>query len=202
RGWSECGRGSGLSLSHKGRAAVGLAVLVPVVSGCAPWPSSDVRPAIRRICVPTPSGSAPRPPSGSAPRPPSGSAPRRARSVARSCRRCHPGSTLARLIRRSSSTQSWRFPTNDHPRSDGISCAATYGSVAYAGVGCFRASHPHQKEFGVITTDTTGAIPPVGDTDDDLIQLLTPEGERVHHEAYTPRIEDLDRAALEGLYRD
>src|SRR5690625_2663086 len=52
RGWSECGRGSGLSLSHKGRAAVGLTVLVPVVSGCAPWPSSDVRPAIRRICAP------------------------------------------------------------------------------------------------------------------------------------------------------
>lgn len=54
----------------------------------------------------------------------------------------------------------------------------------------------------MITTDTTGAIPPVGDTDDDLIQLLTPEGERVHHEAYTPRIDDLDHAALEGFYRD
>jgi len=54
----------------------------------------------------------------------------------------------------------------------------------------------------VITTDTTGAIPPVGEPDDDLIQLLTPEGERVHHEAYTPRIDDLDRAALEGFYRD
>src|SRR5690625_501770 len=133
---------------------------------------------------------------------PAGSAPRRARSMAGSCRKCHPGDAQTRLIRRSSSTQSSRFPTNDHHRSDGISCAPTYGSVAYAGVGCRCASHPHQKEFGVITTDTTEAIPPVGEPDDDLIQLLTPEGERVHHEAYTPRIDDLDRAALEGFYRD
>src|SRR5699024_6697337 len=112
------------------------------------------------------------------------------------------GDTQTRLIRRSSSTQSWRFPTNDHHRSDGISCAPTYGSVAYAGVGCRCASHPHQKEFGVITTDTTEAIPPVGEPDDDHIQPRTAARDRGHLAPYPPRLVDLARAALDGFYRD
>ena len=36
----------------------------------------------------------------------------------------------------------------------------------------------------------------------DLVQLLTPTGERVDHPDYTPRIAHLDPEALRGLYRD
>ncbi|UFU02840.1 pyruvate dehydrogenase (acetyl-transferring) E1 component subunit alpha [Ruania suaedae] len=54
----------------------------------------------------------------------------------------------------------------------------------------------------MFTPDVDGVTTPVGETDDDLIQLLTPTGERVHHESYSPRVDHLDRAALEGLYRD
>ena len=36
----------------------------------------------------------------------------------------------------------------------------------------------------------------------DLVQLLTPTGERVDHPAYGPRIAHLDPQALRGLYRD
>lgn len=39
-------------------------------------------------------------------------------------------------------------------------------------------------------------------TDDGLIQLLTPAGERVDHPEYTPRVAHLDADALRGLYRD
>lgn len=39
-------------------------------------------------------------------------------------------------------------------------------------------------------------------TDDGLIQLLTPTGERVDHPEYTPRVAHLDAEALRGLYRD
>ena len=39
-------------------------------------------------------------------------------------------------------------------------------------------------------------------TDDGLVQLLTPEGERVDHPDYTPRVAHLDAVALRGLYRD
>lgn len=39
-------------------------------------------------------------------------------------------------------------------------------------------------------------------TDDGLIQLLTPTGERVEHPDYTPRVAHLDAEALRGLYRD
>ncbi|WP_154796244.1 pyruvate dehydrogenase (acetyl-transferring) E1 component subunit alpha [Occultella kanbiaonis] len=57
-------------------------------------------------------------------------------------------------------------------------------------------------EFGVIQSDTQGETPHVGTQDDDLIQLLTITGERVHQQTYSPLVEHLDRAALEGLYRD
>ena len=36
----------------------------------------------------------------------------------------------------------------------------------------------------------------------DLVQLLTPDGERVDHPDYSPRVQHLDAAALRGLYRD
>lgn len=39
-------------------------------------------------------------------------------------------------------------------------------------------------------------------TDDGLVQLLTPTGERVEHPDYTPRVAHLDAEALRGLYRD
>jgi pyruvate dehydrogenase E1 component alpha subunit len=39
-------------------------------------------------------------------------------------------------------------------------------------------------------------------TDDGLVQLLTPEGERVDHPDYAPRVAHLDAAALRGLWRD
>lgn len=39
-------------------------------------------------------------------------------------------------------------------------------------------------------------------TDDGLVQLLTPAGERVDHPAYAPRVAHLDADALRGLYRD
>lgn len=39
-------------------------------------------------------------------------------------------------------------------------------------------------------------------TDDGLVQLLTPTGERVDHPDYTPRVAHLDADALRGLYRD
>jgi 2-oxoisovalerate dehydrogenase E1 component alpha subunit len=39
-------------------------------------------------------------------------------------------------------------------------------------------------------------------TDDGLVQLLTPAGERVDHPDYTPRVAHLDGDALRGLYRD
>ncbi len=39
-------------------------------------------------------------------------------------------------------------------------------------------------------------------TDDGLVQLLTPAGERVDHPEYTPRVAHLDAEALRGLYRD
>ena len=58
------------------------------------------------------------------------------------------------------------------------------------------------KEPGVIQPDLDGVTTPVGSFDDDLIQLLTPQGERVHHETYSARVEDLDLHALQGLYRD
>ncbi|HEY5484837.1 MAG TPA: pyruvate dehydrogenase (acetyl-transferring) E1 component subunit alpha [Propionibacteriaceae bacterium] len=38
--------------------------------------------------------------------------------------------------------------------------------------------------------------------DTDLVQLLTPTGQRVDHPDYTPRIAHLDAAALRGMYRD
>lgn len=39
-------------------------------------------------------------------------------------------------------------------------------------------------------------------TDDGLVQLLTPAGERVDHPAYSARVAHLDADALRGLYRD
>lgn len=57
----------------------------------------------------------------------------------------------------------------------------------------------------MITTDTTGETPHGAGTQDprtDMVQLLSPTGERVHHEVYSARADHLDRAALEGLYRD
>ncbi len=39
-------------------------------------------------------------------------------------------------------------------------------------------------------------------TDDGLVQLLTPAGERVDHPGYAPRVAHLDADALRGLYRD
>jgi len=39
-------------------------------------------------------------------------------------------------------------------------------------------------------------------TDDGLVQLLTPTGERVDHPDYAPRVAHLDAGALRGLYRD
>ena len=39
-------------------------------------------------------------------------------------------------------------------------------------------------------------------TDSGLVQLLTPDGERLEHPEYSPRIAHLDAAALRGLYRD
>ena len=39
-------------------------------------------------------------------------------------------------------------------------------------------------------------------TDDGLVQLLTPTGERVEHPRYTPLAADLDAEALRGMYRD
>ncbi|RMI04735.1 pyruvate dehydrogenase (acetyl-transferring) E1 component subunit alpha [Cellulomonas triticagri] len=39
-------------------------------------------------------------------------------------------------------------------------------------------------------------------TDDGLVQLLTPTGERVDHPDYTPRVAHLDDEALRGLWRD
>ncbi|MBU5422463.1 pyruvate dehydrogenase (acetyl-transferring) E1 component subunit alpha [Cellulomonas hominis] len=39
-------------------------------------------------------------------------------------------------------------------------------------------------------------------TDDGLVQLLTPAGERVDHPDYAPRVAHLDAGALRGLYRD
>lgn len=39
-------------------------------------------------------------------------------------------------------------------------------------------------------------------TDSDLVQLLTPAGERVEHPDYSPRIAHLDADALRGMYRD
>ncbi|HLV54895.1 MAG TPA: pyruvate dehydrogenase (acetyl-transferring) E1 component subunit alpha [Actinotalea caeni] len=56
----------------------------------------------------------------------------------------------------------------------------------------------------MITTDTGGETPHVDrhDPSDDPVQLLSPTGERVHHEVYSARADHLDRAALEGFYRD
>lgn len=59
----------------------------------------------------------------------------------------------------------------------------------------------------MITTDTGGETPRVDtvgvqDPSEDPVQLLSPTGERVHHEVYSPRAEHLSRAALEGFYRD
>ncbi len=39
-------------------------------------------------------------------------------------------------------------------------------------------------------------------TDDGLVQLLSPAGERVDHPEYTPRVAHLDADALRGLWRD
>jgi pyruvate dehydrogenase E1 component alpha subunit len=39
-------------------------------------------------------------------------------------------------------------------------------------------------------------------TDDGLVQLLTPTGERIDHPDYAPRVAHLDADALRGLYRD
>src|SRR5699024_12658023 len=45
--------------------------------------------------------------------------------------------------------------------------------------------------------------PPMTDApDEDLIQLLGPDGRRNHEAVYAPRVAHLDREALEGLYRD
>ncbi|SEE69384.1 pyruvate dehydrogenase (acetyl-transferring) E1 component subunit alpha [Ruania alba] len=54
----------------------------------------------------------------------------------------------------------------------------------------------------MFTPDTDGVTAPVGGPDDDLIQLLTPDGERVHHESYSARVDHLDAEALRSLYRD
>lgn len=58
------------------------------------------------------------------------------------------------------------------------------------------------------TTDIAGETPHVGSQDpraataEETVQLLAPTGERVHHEVYSARADHLDRAALEGFYRD
>ncbi|UFU06287.1 pyruvate dehydrogenase (acetyl-transferring) E1 component subunit alpha [Ruania halotolerans] len=54
----------------------------------------------------------------------------------------------------------------------------------------------------MFTPDADGDTTPVGGPDDDLIQLLTPDGERVHHESYSARVDHLDTEALQSLYRD
>jgi 2-oxoisovalerate dehydrogenase E1 component alpha subunit len=42
----------------------------------------------------------------------------------------------------------------------------------------------------------------IGDGGPELVQLLTPEGERVDHPDYSAYLEDLDEEALRGFYRD
>ncbi|MFV0253126.1 MAG: pyruvate dehydrogenase (acetyl-transferring) E1 component subunit alpha [Beutenbergiaceae bacterium] len=52
-------------------------------------------------------------------------------------------------------------------------------------------------------TDNTGATPQVGNAPDaEFVQLLSPTGERLHDGRYSTRTDHLDRAALEGFYRD
>ncbi|NKY11929.1 pyruvate dehydrogenase (acetyl-transferring) E1 component subunit alpha [Cellulomonas hominis] len=53
---------------------------------------------------------------------------------------------------------------------------------------------PQAKEYRV---SPSGPL-----TDDGLVQLLTPAGERVDHPDYAPRVAHLDAGALRGLYRD
>src|SRR5690606_6021664 len=65
--------------------------------------------------------------------------------------------------------------------------------------------HPRRRPE-VITTDTSGDTPHVGHhgsgAPDHTVQLLSPTGERLTDAVYSARADHLDRAALEGLYRD
>ena len=51
-------------------------------------------------------------------------------------------------------------------------------------------------------TDTNRETPGVEEQDTTIVQLLTHQGTRVHHDQYTPLVADLDRDTLEGFYRD
>lgn len=56
----------------------------------------------------------------------------------------------------------------------------------------------------MITTDTAGETPQVGTAaaDAEFVQLLSPTGERRRDDRYCAHTDHLDRAALEGFYRD
>ncbi|MFV0459898.1 MAG: pyruvate dehydrogenase (acetyl-transferring) E1 component subunit alpha [Actinomycetales bacterium] len=56
------------------------------------------------------------------------------------------------------------------------------------------------SDTAVTSAGVFGAQPPPGPAD--LVQLLTPEGERVHHPVYSPLVEHLSPDDLRGLYRD
>ena len=57
--------------------------------------------------------------------------------------------------------------------------------------------HPAPLVRKVTRVSTTGPAPDV-----DLVQLLSPSGERLEHPDYSPRVAHLDAAALRGLLRD
>ncbi len=50
--------------------------------------------------------------------------------------------------------------------------------------------------------DLTAPVPEVGDGGPDMIQLLTPEGQRIHNAEYDPYVEALTVEDLRGFYRD
>ena len=58
---------------------------------------------------------------------------------------------------------------------------------------------PHEEE---VLAELTAPVPEVGDGGPEMVQLLTPEGQRVENDEYDEYVKDLTDEDLRGFYRD
>jgi pyruvate dehydrogenase E1 component alpha subunit len=86
--------------------------------------------------------------------------------------------------------------------------AATRGSTeegvpvsdnAVASTGSTAGTSPAEDE---VLAELTAPVPEVGDGGPEMIQLLTPEGQRVENSEYDEYVKDLTDEDLRGFYRD
>ncbi|WP_406832966.1 pyruvate dehydrogenase (acetyl-transferring) E1 component subunit alpha [Pedococcus sp. KACC 23699] len=70
---------------------------------------------------------------------------------------------------------------------------------AVASTGEKAGTTPHEEE---VLAELTAPVPEVGDGGPEMVQLLTPEGQRVENDEYDEYVKDLTDEDLRGFYRD